>query len=295
MGVRALFFAGWLSLLTGLAGTVLAAQASVAVVVSSNLGPYAEALAGALESLEPGTLVLTLANADRLPPEIETIVAIGGKAALHAYPHDVQLVYCLAPGIIVAPSGHVKRSFKVYVSPPPRRLLQIMREMQPNLLRLGMPWISNSGRVYAQNLALQAKTLGITVIVRRAAQVEDLPDALRSLYGSVDALWIAADPALIAVQPFATLSQFSLSNKIPLYVPMAALAEKGAVAAIAVSFRSMGQKAGALAAELAARQEPEGTSFYGEPVTLTINTTSAGQLGLVIEPSVQKRAERILL
>src|SRR4051812_36841949 len=74
----------------------------VVAVLSSQSGPYLEAFAAFQQELGRSVPVVPLEkDAPRLPPGTRTVVAFGGKAALAAYPSDVNLVYCLAPGVTV--------------------------------------------------------------------------------------------------------------------------------------------------------------------------------------------------
>ena len=224
-----------------------------------------------------------------------SIIAIGGKAALYPYEaRNTPLIYCLAPGVYVDPVEHPGPQIQVYVSPPPRMLLHKLQEVQPGLRRLGALWVGDSSVSYGPTLARVGESMGVTVLQDRLRSLEELPDHLRAMKGRVDALWIPPDPLLITPQSFNMMRQFALDNNIPLYVSIDGLADKGAAAAVSVSFREMGRKASLLAAQVLSGSAGQTFSVYGDHVTLTINAPFAAQSGLSIPADVLKRADRVI-
>ena len=148
--------------LTGWAQSSYAQPQEVAVVLSSESGPYEEALAGFRESFSGPFTPYVLSKGDPdIPKSARLIVAIGGKAALYPYEAgSVPLVYCLAAGMYVDPKRHPGPLHKVYVSPPPRVLLQKLQELQPGLRHLGAFWVGESAVSYGPALKREGERLG---------------------------------------------------------------------------------------------------------------------------------------
>jgi ABC-type uncharacterized transport system substrate-binding protein len=268
----------------------------VVVVLSSESGPYEEALAGFRESFSQpfATLVLSKGDPD-IPKSTHLIVAIGGKAAM--YPYEawrVPLIYCVAPGVYANREQHTGPQTKVYVSPPPRILLQKLKELQPGLRRLGALWVGESALTYGPALKHEGERLGVTVLTERLKSPDELPDYLRAIKGRADALWIAPDPQLITPQSFGMMRQFALNNSIPLYASIDGLADKGAAASVSVSFHEMGRKAGVMAMQALAGTSEVPTAAYGDTVSVTINTAAAVQSGLSIPAEILNKADRVI-
>jgi hypothetical protein len=282
--------------LLGGAGIVRAEPEGTVVVLSSESGPYAEALAGFRESfVRPFSTSVLSKGALEIPKATRLIVAIGGKAALHRYDiRNVLFVYCVAPGVYVDPAQHSGPGGKVYVSPAPRLLLQKLLEFQPGLRRLGALWVGESVDSYGLALKQQAAAQGVQVRADHMASIDELPDKLRALKGHIDALWLPPDPLLITPQSFSVMRQFALDNSIPLYVSIDGLADKGAAASVSVSFREMGRKAGALASQLLSGTIDPSGAAYGDHVLVTINAESARQSGLSISGDVLRKADRVI-
>ncbi len=274
-----------------------ASSENVVVVLSSDSPPYQQALAGFRETFgsSAGTFILSKEE-PRIPRAVRVIVAIGGKAALYAYdaPQAV-FIYCLAPGVYVDANQHPVGLTKVYVSPPPNVLIRQLRDLQPALKRLHAFWINDSATSYGKALKEEGEKAGMTIIPERLNSLDELPDRLRAIRGRVDALWLPPDPLLITPQSFAMIRQFSFNNDIPLYVSMDTLVDQGAAASISVSFQEMGRKTGVLAAQAISGSSGKlGFAYYGDKISLTINTTSASNSGLFIPAPILIRANRVV-
>jgi putative ABC transport system substrate-binding protein len=171
-----------------------------------------------------------------------------------------------------------------------------LREIQPNLRRLGAFWISPEPAIqdYFETLKFAAKAHGVELKADVLTREEELPSRLRSMVGQVDALWLPPDPMLITPSSFSIIKEFSLSNNIPLYVPLDSLVDKGATASIASRFREIGRTVGLTAARVVAGRASHDENIYSDKYFMVLNLTSAKQTGLDIPAEVVKRADRVV-
>jgi ABC-type uncharacterized transport system substrate-binding protein len=72
------------------------------------------------------------------------------------------------------------------------------------------------------------------------------------------------------------------------------LADKGAAASVSVSYREMGRKAGALAAQALSGSSDQPGAVYGDHLLVTINAVSAAQSGLSIQNDILNKADRVI-
>lgn len=286
-------FFGFILLILGLVFPLAIGAEDIVVVLSSDSPPYQEALAGVKEALARPLRVVNLAQSENVPPT-RLILAIGGKAALHSYPRKSAIVYCLVPNVMLRPDQYSGPLVRVSLSPAPAVMLRNLKEIQPTLKRLGILWTSDAYVGYTAQLKAESPNFGVEVIAERLKTPENLLDGIRAIKDRVDALWLPPDPFLITAHNFAAFKQFSLSNHIPLYVPMDNLADQGAVAAVSSSFHNMGQKAGEVAEKILSGNPVTESSVYVEKVTLTINASFAAQSGLELPPAVLKKADRVI-
>lgn len=259
-------------LILALAGR--AAAAAPAAVMSSDSGHYRQALEGFVEVW--GSSVPVVAAGAPVPADARAFVAFGGKAASRAWPEDAVVVACLAPGVSDLESDGMTR---VSLLPDPAVLVARARALIPNLKVLRVVWSSESSRADAEALARVAAERGVSVRLVRAAPPSHLPARLRELTDKADALWLMPDPALVNEESFAVLREYAAAKKLPFLAPTEGLAERGATATIAVTFRDMGRAAAAsLRARLEGRVEPE--AVRAGRVTVTVNEKAALAAGL---------------
>ena len=267
-------------------------DAGIVAVLSSNSAPYQQAYAGfqrAWESPVP-SYVLALSN-PRTTAATRVVVAIGGKAALHPYAEQAVLVYCLAPGIKIDEQERPGRLIRIQMSPSLADIVAVLKEVQPELKRLGVLWSGDSIKDYLNENEMSAK-LGVEIVSVRVRQIHMLPDHLRALQGRVDAIWLPADAAIVTPTAFETIKTFSLANAIPFYVPSEALVDQGAVASISVPFSEIGSLAARAARQ--ALDKTHASIIYPETMHLTLNLTSAKICKLKLSAAALKRAERIV-
>ncbi|MCR4296153.1 MAG: hypothetical protein NUW21_11515 [Elusimicrobia bacterium] len=260
-----------------LAGAMTVSAEGPAAVMSSDSPHYRQALAGFLEAW--GSSVPVVAPGRSLPPEAWAFAAIGSKAAARRWPRDAVVVACLAPSVVSDPDDAVTR---VSLLPAPEALVARMRALVPNLWVLRIFWSSESSRVDTEALVWAGERQGLVVLSERVTPASRLPGYLRSLRGKADALWLMPDPALVTEENFAILREYAAAREIPLLAPTEGLAERGATATIAASYRAMGRAAAlSLRARLAGRTEPE--IVYPRGATVTANGPAARAVGLKLE------------
>src|SRR6185312_5255563 len=104
----------------------------IVLMVSSNLKPYQEALAGFQQQYGRKVPTFFLSDGEpTLKDDTRVIVAIGGKAALHEYPDNVRLIYCLAPGLTVGNENYSEAPIKIHTAPNLFLTVSKFKEIQP--------------------------------------------------------------------------------------------------------------------------------------------------------------------
>lgn len=280
--------------LTGLvvlsAAASLAQGAEIHAVLSSYAPPYQEAWAGFQEELN-GAAVMNLAGADTAAGA-SVVVTFGSKASLQNYGPRTRLIIAMAPSVPEQGEGRVPAAH-VCMTPDPQELLARLLALQPGLKRLAFVWQSEFyGKQYLPLLRKAGKSLGVSIDSYQLADSENLPDLLRSVYGKADALWLPPDPLLLSERNFLLFRDFSLANRMPLYVPMPGMVERGATGSVGVSFRAIGQEAARVARETAAGRETRTLNFPASLET-TLNRDSAAAVGLKIDAATLKTLSRV--
>ncbi len=286
---------GALALVAIAVAAASAAAEPVQAVLSADSRPYQEAWTAFRAELG-GDAAMSLAGArgsDAALGSARVVVAFGSKAALQEYRGDGTLIVTMAPAVTAHRRGRGE-ILSVAMTPSPRSVLASLRALQPGLAKLAIVWKSEFyGDEYLAQLREAGKSAGVEIVSVEIDENGDIPDQLRSLYGRVDALWLPPDPLVISESNFLLFRDFSLANRVPLYVPVAGLAERGATAAVGVDFRAIG-RATAVVAEraLAGRAVPRLT--YTEPAETTLNRDSAAKVGLRVDAETLKTLARMI-
>lgn len=243
-------------------------------LMSSDSGHYRQALEGFTEAW--GSSVPVVYAGSPVPAGPWAFVAIGSKAAARRWPREAVVVACLAPSATSAADGTLTR---VSLLPDPDVLVRRLIALMPKLHVLRILWSSESSRADAEALAAAGERVGVVVFSDRVDPPSSLPERLRGFQDQVDALWLMPDPSLVDAANFAILREYAAAQKLPFLGPTEGLAERGATATIAVTFRDMGRAAAlALRARLEGRPRP--AIVRVSRVTVTVNSAAARAAGL---------------
>jgi len=262
-----------------LAGAGAARAADVLAILSSDSSHYRQAYDGFREAWGASVPV---AMAGSVPARrVDAIVAFGSRAAQSEEASSPLLVTCLAPGAAPKREGAVIR---VSLVPSADELAARMKRLLPGLVRLRVLWTSEYERPDVEELAAAAREHGFSVISQRVEDPDALPARVRAFPGRADALWLTPDPALVNAQNFATLREYARAARIPFLAPTEGLAEKGATATVAVSFRDVGRAAAdALKARLEGGSVPG--RVHSQRVVVTVNAAAAREIGMDVSPA----------
>lgn len=277
-----------------LAGPVAARAQEVAAVLSSESEAYRLALEGFNEFTgRPAPVTILSKNAPVFEKRVKVAVLFGARASLAEYPPRVSRVYCMAPGVSWSAAADRETAAFIQMTPEPRAFLARLKELQPALRKLAVFWLSPALGVYCDALREAAAGLDIELVARQVKTAGNLPEALRSLPGIPDAVWLPPDPGLVTASAFATLRDFSVSNKTAFYVPTSGLAEKGGLASVSISFKEVGRAAAKAAARLSEGRGP-GNPVYPENIEVTLNLSAAKDIGFAFPGEEIRRADRVL-
>jgi ABC-type uncharacterized transport system substrate-binding protein len=204
------------------------------------------------------------------------LAAFGSQAALREWPANVILVTCLAPGALRTRRGPMIR---VDLLPDETILVDRLKKLMPRLKVLRVLWSSAFEETEVDDLADAAAARGVKVLSQRVPEPSRLPRSIRAFADSADALWLMPDPALVNAENFAVLREYAAATRTPFFAPTDGLAEKGATATLATSFRDAG-RAAAAALKARLRGESERDHVHPDRIVVTVNAAAARAVGL---------------
>lgn len=242
----------------------LGAAADVVAVLSGDAPPYKEAL----EGLKAIVGTVESATLPALPDlkSAKVIVTFGSEAALKKYPASAALVAALLPDPKLKPS-HGGSLTRVGIPPAPSVLIEKIKSVESGALAVLDP---GSYGDYVAALKAAGDAGGLSVQVKKVADVADLAAKLPGLKGTVKSLWLPPDALFMNPKTFGLVAGFCKASGISLIAPVPALAKAGAAAGIAPSFNQQGRAAGNAALAYQGGGNP-GAWVYSDKVEFVVN------------------------
>ena len=178
---------------------------------------------------------------------------------------------------------------------PLDKQVALIREIQPNLKRLGIMYNSSeiNSLIQADNLKKECAKYGIEVVEVTVNSINDVQQAAESFLGSVDAIFVPTDNVVASSIP--NLMAVANRGKIPVYGAEAGHVQNGAFASESISFYDIGYRAGEMAADiLEGKKTVKDLPVEGAAQSkLFINRQEMETLGISVPQSVLDRAELI--
>lgn len=256
------------------------------LVVGDGQEAYKEALAGIRERI-PAASALAPEGAAQHVRAGDVVVALGDQAAAVAYGSGSPMVV----GLLSDPSMKMARPcVRVSSLPDAFFLVEKVRDLVPELTHLAVFGVGDHYQSYAKFLGSAGAITSIKIMARSINKPSDLVEALRSLPGHAEALWLAPEPTLLGRDTFNFISEFCRQNHIALIAPVAGLAKVGAVVGLSPSFKEIGRAAGKAAAALAAGTAANGLVTVDRCEVL-VSVSAARALGLDPGPRLGQRVD----
>lgn len=139
-----------------------------------------------------------------------------------------------------------------------------------------------------------ARQLGITLIERRVASVDELRAGLRGLKpGEADALFVVSDARVVAQGQL--VADEARSMRLPAMFQDPSLVARGGFAAYGIDYRGVGRLSAKYVQRVLAGARPADLPVENyNRLELAVNLATARALGLSIPPDVLLRADRVI-
>jgi len=278
----------------------------VAVIKSSDADVYNESLVGFRQTIrhrvvaeydirgdfERGGKVLAKLRSTVTPNLLFTV----GTPALQAASgkkSSLPVVYSMVfnPNSIIGtePKNITGVSMNVSV----KETFRLFKELSPNIRRVGVVFNpTKSGYLVIQAVAV-ARKQGIQLVTRQIRSANKAIQAVNSLRGKIDALWIVPNETILADEVFQYMLLFSYENRVPVLGLSERQTEMGALLSLSYkSSKDMGRQAG----EMANRILRESKSVRIPPTTprqvkLSVNLRAARKLKVEVPNNLLEKAD----
>jgi putative ABC transport system substrate-binding protein len=184
----------------------------------------------------------------------------------------------------------------VAFSVPMRNQLVAFRAVNPKAARIGVVYSSAGLTRQLEEAKKAASSLHLDLVLRQVASMQAVPQAVRDLLGGaevVDALWIPADPLVLADETRRFVMQAAVQAGKPVYGSSAAMVKEGALVSNSPELASIGQSVGELVNRIARGEKAGRLAVVVPRSEVVINKKIAEQLGLTIPDEALKAAQRV--
>ncbi|MFZ5774786.1 MAG: ABC transporter substrate-binding protein [Thermodesulfobacteriota bacterium] len=245
------------------------------------------------KSVSSGTLTQVLlseqppGNTFSLKKQLETarLVVVIGDPALEFVRglRSTPVLYLLAPSAANLPGNFTGIDLRIR----PSRQLEAISRLLPKLRSIGALYNPAQTGHWAQEALLSQPDSVRTLLFKKIAAPAELPEALASLRGVVEAYWLLPDDLVTSPQALDTLREFSMTNRVPILSFSEKYLKAGAAAAITFDMADLGAQAAAMANRL----------FAGAPVAevgveaprkqrIIANTAVLRKMGVAVNEAV---------
>jgi putative tryptophan/tyrosine transport system substrate-binding protein len=237
-------------------------------------------------------------------PDVIVAITTPTTQAMVAATKDIPIVFATVIDPVKAkviskydkPGGNVTG---VSDAPPIAQQLRLIREILPNLKKLGFIYNPSldSSKATLEWINEQGKPLGIEVVESPAPTANEVIPAARKLVGKVDAIFIPNDTTVVA--SIEAIVKIGEETKTPIFTGETRGVERGGIASVGLNYTEVGRLAGHMVAEVLSGKKPgdiDAVIAYQKLPNLDVyvNKRSASAMGVALPQTVVARATKVI-
>lgn len=173
--------------------------------------------------------------------------------------------------------------------------IEMMLKIKPDAKNIGYVYSPSevNSTIILKALQVALDKRGMKIIAAPAQRTSDISTAARSLKGKVDMIYTTTDNNVVSA--YEALAKVANENKIPLLASDPDSAERGAIAALGMSYYDLGRQAGKIVIRILNGEKPgDIPPQIGNVTQLTINKKAAERQGVTLSEDVLKSAAKIV-
>ena len=237
-----------------------------------------------------------LAEIKRKSPRL--IVTLGSAATSYIAEDikDTPVVFCMvlnptASGFIQSMNASGNNMTGASLDIPLEAQFEALRSVIPSARKVGVIYNPSETESVIQEATKAAEQIGLELVSIPIISEEEVPEALRTLDGKVDALWSVADSTVFSRGSTKFILLHTLRNKIPFIGLSPAFVKAGALMALATDYQEVGTQCGELAVRILSGDHPSSLPItMPRTITMYLNLNTAEIIGLKIPSDRMKGA-----
>lgn len=296
------------------ASSAMAAEVSVAVILSSSIAPYKESLEGYYEGLRERGLVFQTKEffmdeqADSIniiseirayQPDLIHTVGTDATRLIKNSIQDVPVVFSMvlnpvAGGLVESMLSSGNNLTGASMDIPSRLHFSYMQDLKPGIKKIGVIYSEKETGGVVREAKRSAALLGLELVAEAVDGPQGVPRAINRLKSRVDFIWSVADGNVFTRETVKEILIVSLRNKLPLMGLSPAFVKAGALFSLSIYPDKIGRQAAGMTADIVRGKAPASMSIgVPEDGGLVLNKNTLKILGLEPSASILDKA-RIL-
>lgn len=175
------------------------------------------------------------------------------------------------------------------------RQIELIKQVVPEARRVGMvynPGEANSV-VVVERLRQLLPQAGMSLVEAAAPRTVDVGSAARSLIGKVDVIYTSTDNNVVSA--YESLVKVGNDAKIPLVASDTDSVKRGAIAALGIDYRDLGEQTGRMVVRILKGEQPGAiASETSSNLELHVNPGAAKKQGVTLSETLLKSAAKIV-
>ena len=173
--------------------------------------------------------------------------------------------------------------------------IELIKQVVPGAKRIGMvynPGEANSV-VVVKELQKLLPGMGLTLVEAAAPRSVDVSSAARSLIGKVDVIYTSTDNNVVSA--YEALVKVGQDAKIPLVASDTDSVKRGAIAALGINYRDLGEQTGRMVVRILKGEKPgDIQSETSSKLELFVNPGAAEKQGVKLSDALIKSAAQVV-
>ena len=277
----------------------------IVILKSHDLEPFNQAVAGFVAACPEHIIEYDLRGTKKEESSIiqrltaakpHLIVAIGPLAAQVAREHlrDVPMIFVMVSN----PPKHGLQGANlagVSLDIPVQTQLANYKALVPILQTLGVIYDPTKTGAMVTEARSTVAPFGLQLLAAPVSTPKEVPAALRSLLGKIDALWMVPDDTVVTPESFKFLLLTAFENNLPFVTVSDIFVEAGALASLSPDYTDVGRQGCQLATEIESGRLRLAEVMVVPPakVNLAINLKTASKIGLTLPPEIIQSANKV--
>jgi len=172
--------------------------------------------------------------------------------------------------------------------------IELLKQLIPKSKNVGVIYNTSesNSEVQVESLKKAAPNYNLNVVTAGVTNVNEIPQALSSILGSIDVLYIPTDNMVASSMPLITNQCYS--KNIPVIGSEKGEVTNGALATTGIDYNKLGFETGLIAVDIINGKSPKEIPIVtSSEMQIVINTDAAKKLNITIPQDINSKAEKI--